>query len=62
MATKGDLQCNAADAILHKAFGELHQEMHAGFGKMYRLILQTALGYIIVNIAMVIAIFAIMKT
>ena len=62
MATKGDFQCNAADATLHKAFGELHQEIHADFRKMYRLILQAALGHIIVNIAMVTAIFAIVKT
>ena len=61
MAIRNSLQCNTADVTLYKVFGELREEMHVGFEKMYRLLLQVALGAIMVNIAMVTAIFVIAK-
>lgn len=61
MVTKDDLRHYATEAGLHKAVGELRQEMHAGFENMHRLILQVAMGTVTVNIAMVTAIFVIAK-
>ena len=68
MVTKDDLKHYATEASLQKAIGELRQEMHTGFQKvhtdfheLHRFFIQTAMGTITVNIAMVTAIFLIAK-
>ena len=68
MVTKDDLKHYAKEASLQKAIGELRQEMHTGFQKvhtdfheLHRFLIQTAMGTVTVNIAMVTAIFLIAK-
>ena len=68
MVTKDDLKHYATEASLQKAIGELRQEMHTGFQKvhtdfheLHRFFIQTAMGTVTVNIAMVTAIFLIAK-
>ena len=54
MATKDDLKHFVTEASMLKALGEFSERMHRSF-------LQVAMGTVTVNIAMVVAIFAIAK-